>query len=231
MKKTITFSLVAICFAATFSFAQRGPRADQGQAAVREDALDPTPINPAVDPNVDLFINDWRNSQLRAMYGKLVFRDILTRLESSDPVHPAKKGAVLVNITAISYATLDPGAIISGRAQKGDRQVFYTTEGTGQITVNSKSYDVHKGTGFTLTPDFDFKLTSTGKEPLTFYVRTEPLPANYAPSGDLVVVQRFESDRRVGAHWAHTNNGGASGMTLINIAPRTMPQPHSHPAE
>src|SRR5215510_15809539 len=118
MRKTITFSVVAICFAATFSFAQRGPRADQGQAAAREDALDPTPINPAVDPNIDLFINDWRNSQPRTVYGKLVVRDILTRLEGPDPQHPTKKGAVLVNITAISYATLDPGAIAVGRSQK-----------------------------------------------------------------------------------------------------------------
>jgi mannose-6-phosphate isomerase-like protein (cupin superfamily) len=231
MKKTITFSAVAICFAATFSYAQRGPRPDQPQAAAREDALDPTPINPAVDPSVDLFINDWRNSKPRAMYGKLAFHDILTRLEGSDPLHPTKKGAVLVNITAISYATLDPNAVASGRAQKGEQQVFYTTGGTGQITVNSKSYDVHKGTGFTITPDFDFKLTNAGKDPLTFYVRTEPLPPNYAPNPDLVVVQRFESDRRVGAHWAHINNGGANGMTLINIAPHTMPQPHSHAGE
>jgi len=231
MKKHITFSLVAICFAAAFCFAQRGPRADQQQAAAREDALDPTPINPAVDPNVDLFINDWRKSKPREMYGKLVLRDILTRLEGEDPLHPTKKGAVLVNITAISYATVDPGATVSGRAQKGERQVFYTTGGTGRITVNSKSHDVYKGTGFTLTPDFDFKLTGTGKEPLTFYVRTEPLPNNYAPSEDLVVVQRFENDRRVGAHWAHINNGGPNGLTLINIAPRTMPQPHSHAGE
>ncbi len=231
MKKNITLSLVAICVAAPFCFAQRGPRGNQPQAAAREDALDPAPINPAVDPNVDLFINDWRNSQPRAMYVKLAVRDILTRLEGPDPVHPTRKGAVLVNITAISYATLAPGAIASGRAQKGERQVFYTTGGTGQITVNSKSFDVHKGTGFTVTPDVDFKLTSAGKDPLTFYVRTEPLPGNYTPAEDLVVVQRFENDRRVGAHWAHINNGGANGLTLINIAPRTMPQPHSHPQE
>ena len=231
MKKNITFSLVAILFAAAFCFAQRAPRADQPQAASREDGLDPTPINPAVDPNVDLFINDWRNSKPRAMYGKLVFRDILTRLEGEDPLHPTKKGAVLVSITAISYATVEPGATASGRAQKGERQVFYATGGTGKITVNSKSHDVYKGTGFTLTPDFDFKLTGTGREPLTFYVRTEPLPNNSAPSADLVVVQRFENDRRVGAHWAHINNGGPNGLTLINIAPRTMPQPHSHAGE
>lgn len=50
------------------------------------------------------------------MYGKLVFRDILTRLEGPDPQHPAKKGAVLTAITAISYATLAPGAIANGKA-------------------------------------------------------------------------------------------------------------------
>ena len=232
MKKNITLSLVAICLAGSVCYAQRGARGDQPQAATsREDALDPTPINPAVDPNIDLFINDWRNSQPRTIYGKLEVRDILTKLQGPDPQHPAKKGAVLVNITAISYATLAPSAIASGRMQTGERIVFYTTGGTGQITVNSKSYDVHKGTGFTLTPDFDFKLTNTGQTPLTFYVRTEPVPANAAPSQDLVVVQRFENDRRVGAHWAHINNGGPNGLTLINIAPRTMPQPHSHPQE
>ena len=137
------------------------------------------PLNPAVDPNVGMFINDWRNAKPRTMYGKLVFHDILTSLEGPDPQHPAKKGAVLTAITAISYAMLDPGATASGRAQKGERQVFYATGGNGQITVNSKSSDVKDGIGFTLTPDFDFKLTSTGKEPLTFYVRTEPVPDDY----------------------------------------------------
>jgi len=71
--KKISFALVAICCVATLSYAQRGARGDQRPAA-REDGLDPTPINPAVDPNVDLFINDWKNSQPRSMYGKIVFR-------------------------------------------------------------------------------------------------------------------------------------------------------------
>ena len=54
---------------------------------------------------------------------------------------------------------------------------------------------------------------------------------NSVRNADLVVFQRFENDRRVGAHWAHINNGGPAGLTVINIAPRTMPQPHSHPQE
>jgi mannose-6-phosphate isomerase-like protein (cupin superfamily) len=230
MKRNVLFSVAVICLVARSGYAQPGPGAGQPPTA-REDALDPTPIDPAVDPNIDMFINNWKSSQPRAMYGHLVFRDILTRLEGPDPLHPKRKGAVLVNIMAISYAMLEPGTTASGKAQKGERQVFYTSGGTGEITVNSKSYDVKKGTGFTLTPDFDFKLTSNGKEPLTFYVRTEPLPDNYTPNENLVVVNRFDNDRRVGAHWAHIGNGGPGGLSLITIAPHTMPQPHSHPGE
>jgi hypothetical protein len=148
MKSAITLSLIAICLTGSVCFAQRGARGGgQPQAAAsREDALDPTPINPAVDPNVDMFINDYKNSQPRMIYGKLAVRDILTKLEGSDPQHPTKKGAVLTSIRAISYATLAPGAISSGRMQAGERIVFYATGGTGQITVDSKTADVHKGT-------------------------------------------------------------------------------------
>jgi mannose-6-phosphate isomerase-like protein (cupin superfamily) len=178
-----------------------------------------------------MFVNHWKNAKPRTMYGKLVFRDMLTRLEGTDPQHPAKKGAVLTAITAISYATLNSGATAAGRSQAGERQIFYTSAGDGEITVNGKSSPVRKGTGFTLTPDFDFRLASTGKEPLAFYVRTEPIPANTPPSENIVVTNRFENDRRVGAHWAHIGNGGPQGMSLITIASRTIPQPHSHPGE
>ena len=229
MKKIITTSLLAVCIAAPFSYAQQAPRANQ--ATGREDSLDPTPINPATDPNVDMFVNDWRNSTPRTMYGKLVFHDILTKLEGPDPQHPTRRGAVLTAISAISYTTLDPGSTASGKTQPGERQIFLATAGTGQITVNSKSYDVKKGSGFTLTPDFDFKLTTTGKDALAFYVRTEPIPANTPPSPDIVVMNRFDNDRRVGAHWVHICDGGPGGLNLCTIAPHTMPQPHSHPGE
>jgi mannose-6-phosphate isomerase-like protein (cupin superfamily) len=227
--KTIVFSLIASCISLIPDYAQQAFPAQSTTA--REDALDPTPIDPAADPNIDMFINDWRNAKPRSMYGKLVFHDILTKLDASDSVHPTSKGAVLTAITAISYAMLDPGSTASGRAQSGERQTFLVTAGAGQITVNSKSYDIKDGTGFTLTPDFDFKVTSTGKEALGMYVRTEPIPENAPPTPDIVVVSRFDNDRRVGAHWVHICNGGPSGMNLCTIAPNTMPQPHSHPGE
>ena len=226
MKLIVTLSLVAFCASATLGYAQQAP-----PRTAREDALDPSPVDPHVDPNIDMFVNDWKNAPPRTVYGGVVFQDILTRLEGPDPQHPTKKGAVLVNITAISHATLAAGARASGRAAAGEHQVFFTMGGTGTIAVNSKSYEVRKGTGFTLTPDTAFTLSNTGKGPLTFYVRTEPIPANDVASPDLVVVNSLDNDRRVGAHWAHINSGGPAGMTLIGIAPRTMPQPHSHPAE
>ena len=226
MKMIVTLSLLVLCASAVPGYAQQ-----QQPRTSREDALDPSPIDPKVDPNIDMFVNDWNSAAPRNMYGGVVFRDILTKLEGPDPLHPTKKGAVLVNITAISRAELAPGARASGRASAGERQVFFTMAGAGTIAVNSKSHVVRKGTGFTLTPDTAFTLTNTGKVPVIFYVRTEPLPANYVGSPDLVVVNSLENDRRVGAHWAHINSGGPAGMTLIGIAPRTMPQPHSHPGE
>jgi mannose-6-phosphate isomerase-like protein (cupin superfamily) len=226
MRLIATLSLAFVCVTATLGYAQQAQTRTS-----REDALDPSAIDPAVDPNIDMFVNDWKNATPRSMYGAITFQDILTRLEGPDPVHPTKKGAVLVNITAISHAQMAAGARATGRTAAGERQVFFTMSGNGSIAVNGKSFEVRKGTGFTLTPDTAFTLNNTGKAPLVFYVRTEPLPGNYVASPDLVVVNSLENDRRVGAHWAHINSGGPAGMTLIGIAPRTMPQPHSHPAE
>jgi mannose-6-phosphate isomerase-like protein (cupin superfamily) len=249
MKASVGFFLVAISFAAISAYAQQQPQgagrgarggAQQGrsgqqgrggQSTAREDGLDPTPVDASTDPFVDKYVNDYRNSKPRTAYGNLVFRDILTKLEGPDALHPTRKGAVLSDISTVSYATLAPGASATGKAPQGDLQIFYATAGAGKITVNSKSYDITDGTGFTLTPEFDFKLTSTGKEPLAFYVREQPLPSNFASTPDLVVVNRFDNDRRIGAHWVHTCNGGPSGMNLCTIPPHTMPQPHSHPGE
>ena len=198
--------------------------------------LDPRQFDPKVDPDVDMFVNHWSNSMPRMMHGNLVFRDILTPLEGSDPVHPTRKGAVLIFNTSISYATLEPGATASGRAEKGSQQVFYITGGGGTITVGTKSQPVQKGSAFILTPAFDFALKSTGADPLTCYVLTERLAADFKYNQDLVVTNRFDGERRVGAHWYHINNpiirnagmANYGGMSLIELDVRTIPQAHSH---
>ncbi len=107
-------------------------------------ALDPRQFDAKVDPDIDMFVNHWNNSTPRVMYGDLVFRDILTALEGPDKLHPVKKGAVLVMQTAISYATLEPGAIASGKAKQGEQQVFYVSGGTAKITAGNKTVDLKK---------------------------------------------------------------------------------------
>ena len=228
----VTAITLSLCFVQTAALAQRRPPVRPPQApGGREDALDPSPVNPAVDPKIGLFLNDWRNAKPHAMYGKLVFRDILTKLDSADPIHPVKPGAVLTGMTAVSYVTLEPGATAAGHTQKAERQIFLATGGSGKIVVDAKSYDLKDGAGFVLTPDVGFRMTSTGKVPLSFYVRTEQIPASDPPADPFTVEDRFENDRRIGAHWVHTCDGGPPGMNLCTIAPHTMPQPHSHAGE
>jgi mannose-6-phosphate isomerase-like protein (cupin superfamily) len=232
MKTFLALTAIAMVGAATMAYAQPPGGGGNRPYAWREDQLDPSPVGAATDPiDTNLWINDYRSATPRNAYGTLVFRDILTELNGADRLHPTKRGAVLETMHNISQANLAAGVSASGRAPAGDRQVYYTYGGTGTITVNGKTSQLKEGTGFTLTPDFDFKLTNTGKTPLTFYVRAELLPGDYKPSPDIVVVDRFNSDRRVGAHWAHICNGGPSGMNLCTIAPRTIPQQHSHPNE
>lgn len=207
----------------------RGDRGQSGRGAPtpppqgREEGLDPSPINPATDPNVDMFIGDYRVSKSRTLYGRIVFHDILTPLEGPDKLHPTKRGAVLEDVGGVSYATLQPGAVASGRVQEGQRQTFYTSGGTGEITVNSKSYEVKEGIGFVLRPAYDFKLTSKGKEPLTFIVRIDSKLPDNAPNAEFSVTNRLTTDRRLGIHWAHIGSG-----SILTIAPHTIPQPHSH---
>lgn len=232
MKRLLAISTIALCLTAAAAYAQQSPqRPARAVSSAREDALDPSPVDPAKDPKLNLFLNDWHNSKPRTEYGKLIVQDILTKLDSTDPLHPHKAGAVLSEITAVSHATLPPGRAVTGRSKAGVREIYYTIDGHGTVTVAGKDHAVKEGIGFTLTPDFGFKLVNTGKKPLNFYVRTEDVPPMTKPNPDIVVVNRFDADRRIGAHWVHTCNGGPQGLNLCTVAPHTMPQPHSHPGE
>ncbi len=238
MKKFLALSAIAMAAAAPAAYAQPpaggggGGGGNQAPYTWRQDQLDPSPVGAPTDPvDTNLWIGDYRNATPRTAYGALVFRDILTGLNGADRLAPPRRGAVLETMKNISQVSLAPGATASGRGPAGDRQVYYVAGGTGAITANGKTHQLKEGSGFTLTPDFDFTLTNNGRTPLTMYVRAELLPGDYKPSPDIVVVDRFNNDRRVGAHWAHICNGGPSGMNLCTIAPRTIPQQHSHPNE
>lgn len=239
MKTVLIGSMMALC-ATTAAMAQ-APRSPGPQGPPpREDALDPSPINPATDPDLGMFINDWRNARPRTEHGKLVFHDILTRRGQGDVLKPTTKGAVLSVMTAVSRVSLAPGATAQGRVPAGTRQVFIATEGTGTITGAGKTFEVKDGSYFTLTPDVDFTLTNTGRVPMAFYARSEPTPADWQSPGGFLVINRYDNDRIFGAHWAHScDMGPPTGpmsrafppMTFCSMSPYAIPQPHSHPGE
>ncbi len=197
--------------------------------------LDPRNYDPKADPDPNMFINNWHNATPRTIFGKMAIRDILTALEG-DQLHPTRKGAVLMQKTAISYATLEPRAVASGRAKAGEQQAFYVAGGTGTMTSKGKTVAIKEGMGFILTPEFDFTLTGGDKQ-LQFYVVTGPQPQGSKANPDLVVKNRFDNSVSLGIHWVHNDESiigqadglaGYGGLTLVNIEGRTMPQPHSH---
>lgn len=239
--RTVILSLVAALGLASGASGQQRAAAAPAPAnqgpPPREDALDPSPVDPATDPDMNMFVNDYRNATPRSEHGGMVFYDILTPRGGGDLQRPTTKGGVLSVMTAVSRATLAPGAVASGSEPPGRYQALIATEGNGSITVGGKSYDVSPGSYFQLTPDIAFRMTNTGRNPMVFYVRTEPMPANFTKV-PFQVFNRYDNDRVFGAHWSHSCDMVQSGgtrrfppMTFCSMSPYSMPQPHSHPGE
>ena len=239
MKKILAGSLAALSLATAANAQAPRPAGPQGPPP-KEDALDPSPINPATDPDLNMFINDWRNAKPRTENGALMFYDILTPRGQGDVLKPVRKGAVLSRMSAVSRVVLAPGATAAGHVAAGYREVFIAVEGVGTMTVDGKTSDLKDGAYFTLTSDINFKMTNTGKVPLVFYARTETVPDTWKIPGGFAVINRYDNDRVFGAHWAHScDMGPPTGpmskafppMTFCSMSPYAMPQPHSHPGE
>lgn len=130
-RKAVALICFTLCMFSMSVFAQEPPAYSM---------LDPKPYDPAVDPDIDLFIGNWRDSMPRNIHGSLVVRDILTRLEGDDPLHPARKGACLTELISVSHATLEPGASTALEKLAGMQELYYILGGTG--TLKSKGEDL-----------------------------------------------------------------------------------------
>ena len=66
--------------------------------------LDFRPLDPAIDPDVDMFIGDWRESIPYNTHGSITERVVLSRGDG-DPLNPPRKGAALTFLNRVSRAT------------------------------------------------------------------------------------------------------------------------------
>jgi mannose-6-phosphate isomerase-like protein (cupin superfamily) len=197
--------------------------------------LNPKQFDPATDPCIDLFMGHWKDSMPRSLYGSLVVRDILTRCDG-DPLHPARKGAVLTDLVSVSYATLYPHAATALSTLAGEQQVFYINSGSGTIRAGKQTAELRGGIGVLMPAGLEFAMTNTGGEPLTMYLVTEPLAPGFKPEKDMMVSDANARGLSMSVHWSNLDRGlfWKSGLsTLLGIGPvmldaMTIAQPHSH---
>jgi len=178
--------------------------------------LDGRPLDPELDPDIDLFMSSWKESIPYNTHGTLTERFIFTRLAGSNHLKPERRGAVLRHYNRISRATLDPAAVTTPTTLTGGQEILYFKEGEGYIEGGGKQYTVRNGI-MVLVPE------------------------GYNPSDGLLVKDEkripYRDEGMPKTHWSHNGKGiftpkdglaSLSAITLITFNAMTIGHPHSH---
>ena len=206
-----------------------------------QNQLDPRPLDPEIDPDIDMFMGSWQNSIPYVTHGHITERAILSKLKGDDHLKPHRKGAVLLYVNRFSRGILDSYASTTPATLKGEQEVFYFTSGKGVIKAGNKTAELYNGI-FVLMPEgLEFTITNTGDELLIMYLLNEPVPAGFSPKKEMAVKNQNEMPyRRSGyltTHWSHNgknifskNDGLATlnAVSLLTFNAMTIGQPHSH---
>ena len=232
----LMFAVVVLCIGVPDLYAQGGEKKyteEQYQQAVNQ--LDPRPLDPERDPDIDMFINNWQNSIPYNSHGSLIERAILTKCDG-DPLKPKRKGEVLNVVNRLVYATLDPSASTTLTKLKGEQEIFYIMSGKGVVKAGKKTAELRKGAMLMIPEGLGFTMTNTGDELMTMYLINEPVPPGFKPKKEFEINYEDELSLRnegyISVHWSHNGRAGISGATLgtgrLIINAMTIAQPHSH---
>jgi len=188
------------------------------------------------EPDIDMFLSHWKNSRPRKMFGALEVRDILTRC-GGDALHPKKKGAVLTDLNAVSYAVLAPSASTRPRKLEKRQQIYYINSGEGIIETPERTAELTEGVGILIPPGVEFTMENTGDAPLTMYMVEEPIPEGFEPKKRIVVKYEYDNEistnlRRVDSgNWLFGVEDGLSTLVSFNpimFEPRSFVPLHVH---
>ena len=204
-------------------------------AAAAAQSLDGRPYDPERDPDIDLFIGDWRESMPRHTHGSLIERDILTQ---GDNMHPPRKGAALEYVNRFAHATLDTGMETQPTTLDGEQEILYIITGEGTLATPKRTHRLYANVAVLIPAGLEFTMKSTGDQAMTMYLVNEPVPRGFRPNDDIILrdVNVMPVDSWTG-HWAHivkylfeTDDGlGTLERVLtVSIDPMQIAHPHSH---
>jgi len=198
--------------------------------------LNPKQFDPAVDPDIDMFMGHWKDSMPRNIHGSLVVRDILVR-GNGDPMKPERKGACLTDLVSVSRATLEPHAHTGGVTLEKEQEIFYVQSGRGTMKTRGKTVELREGIAVLVPPGVEYSMECDGGEHLIMYMVVEPVPPGFEAKSDIVVKDEFEIPGGHYSHWVYNGRnlfGRRDGLAVLTgIGPITMDamtfgHPHSH---
>jgi len=202
--------------------------------------LDVRPFDPAIDPDIDMFISDYREGVPYQEFGALIVRDIFTK-GTGDPMKPEKRGACLQFVERLSFARLQGHQATTPAKLDKSQIIFYFSAGEGIIEAGDQRAEIRSGVGVFMPANLEFVIANTGGDPVEMYMIVEPLPAGLVPVPEMLV--RDERTIPIGttkSHWSHIlrvffygddfrkRSGVVTGMCPVWFDPLTMGQPHSH---
>lgn len=194
----------------------------------------------AKDPDIDMYIGNWKESWPKRIHGSLMVREILTRCEG-DPLSPSYRGAVLTSAKLFAYTTLIRNNVTTPVSLKGEQEIFYVLSGKGTVTVGGNSYNLHPGMAFLIPENLEFSLKGGENEHLNMYMVVEPTPPGFKPANHIII--HDEAQIKAAAtpgNWVYITktlfkpqDGLASlrSVFLVNMEPNTFGQPHSDGVE
>lgn len=200
-----------------------------------QNQLDPRPLDPEKDPDIDMYLASWKDSIPFNSHGALTERTILTKCDG-DPLKPTRKGEVLNVVNRLSRAILDPFASTVSTTLKGEQEIFYVMSGTGIVTAGDTTHQLRKGALFLIPEGLEFTIGNTGDTLLEMYLINESVPSSYKPADTIKINYEDEMPLRnsgyIQVHWSHNGRGGIGGATLgvgrLIFNAMTIGQPHSH---
>ncbi len=204
-------------------------------APVAAQTLDGSPYVPGKDPNIDLYMGNWKSSAPQTIHGSLSEQSVLTR---GNAMKPPSTGAVLEYVNRFTHAALKPGQTTGAVTLKGEQEIFYILSGKGTLKAGKKTADLYEGICVLMPANLSYTMTAAGSEPLTMYLINEPIPQGFRPNKDMLVKDENTMPiEGTTGHWCHivknffetdAGLGTLERVLTVSLDPMTIAHPHSH---